>query len=74
MLSFNLDISIVQALIENSSGAGVVECATAWLSAYEAAQQHGADAGAALAQAAEAWDRAARQWRTRLKPEQASTA
>jgi hypothetical protein len=65
---FNLDVSTVKTLIAGACHARVVECATAWLEAYEGASRRGADDSMALLEAAEAWDRAAAEWQRRQLP------
>ncbi len=60
---FNLDLPVIRVLVDDARFPSVVECATAWLHAYDKAHQHSADDASALFQAAEAWDRAAAKWR-----------
>jgi len=62
---FNLDLAVVRVLTVDARFTSVVDCATAWLHAYDDAHQHGADDARALLQAAEAWDRTAAEWRSR---------
>lgn len=64
---FNLDVPIVQALIADSQSCSVVECATAWLKAYHAAHERGAENASALIEAATAWDLTAAEWRSQTE-------
>ena len=71
---FNLDVSIVQALIADAQSCSVVECATAWLKAYDGAHERGADEATALLEAATAWDRTAAEWRSQTEDSQPVSA
>ena len=64
MAEFNLDVPIVQALIADAQSCSVVECATAWLRAYDGAHERGGDEASALLEAAAAWDHVAAEWRS----------